>query len=158
MDSIERLVRRNAFELSGIFGFEPGGTVYTRVNRLAVSDGMVGYALDALKEGFFGEQAEKLILVEYQALTRAPRETLRHLYELLGEPYFEHDFENVDYAAEEFDIALGTRGLHNIRRKLEYIERQTVLPPELFARFADDMFWRVPALNIRNVPIISYQG
>jgi hypothetical protein len=35
MDSVERLVRRNAFELSGMFGFEPGNTVFTRVNRLA---------------------------------------------------------------------------------------------------------------------------
>ena len=40
MDSVERLVRRNAFELSGMFGFEPGGTVYTRVNRIAASDGV----------------------------------------------------------------------------------------------------------------------
>jgi sulfotransferase len=38
MDSIERLVRKNAFELSGMFGFEPGSTVYTRLNRIATSD------------------------------------------------------------------------------------------------------------------------
>jgi sulfotransferase len=50
MDSVERLVRRNAFTLSGMFGYESGGTVYTRVNRLAVSDGMVGYALDCLRD------------------------------------------------------------------------------------------------------------
>ena len=42
MDSIERLVRKNAFELSGMFGFEPGNTVYTRINRVATSEGMVG--------------------------------------------------------------------------------------------------------------------
>jgi hypothetical protein len=35
MDSIERLVRGNVFELSGVFGFEPGNTVYTRINRMA---------------------------------------------------------------------------------------------------------------------------
>ena len=45
MDSIERLIRRNAFELSGIFGYEPSNTVYTRVGRLATSDGMVGFAI-----------------------------------------------------------------------------------------------------------------
>jgi len=156
MDSIEHLVRKNAFELSGMFGFEPGSTVYTRVNRIATSDGMVGYALDALKDGFFGEQASKMILVEYEALARAPRATLDHLYTLLGEPSFAHDLENVDYNADEFDVALGTPGLHTIRRKVEWIERQTVLPPELFHRFANDMFWRVPAANLRQVPIIQY--
>lgn len=158
MDSIERLVRRNAFELSGMFGFEPGGTVYTRVNRLASSDGLVGYSLDALREAFYGEEATKLILVEYQALTRAPRETLAHLYSALGEPHFEHDFENVDYQAEEFDLALGARGLHTVRRRVAWVERQCVLPPELFARFSGDMFWRIPDGNIRNVPIIRLNG
>jgi sulfotransferase len=158
MDSFERLVRKNAFELSGIFGFEPGSTVYTRVNRIAMSDGIVGYALDALKEGFFGEQATRLILVEYEALARAPRPTLQHLYTLLDEPPFDHDFENVEYQADEFDLALGTPGLHTVRRKVEWIERQSVLPPELFRRFVNDMFWRLPEANIRQVPIIRYEA
>ena len=54
MDSIERLVRRNAFEPSGMFGYESGGTVFSRISAAASSDGLVGYALDALKDGFFG--------------------------------------------------------------------------------------------------------
>ncbi len=158
MDSIERLVRKNAFELSGMFGFEPGSTVYTRLNQIARSDGMVGYALDALREGFFSEQAPRLILVEYQALTRAPRSTMEHLYSLLGEPWFDHDFENVDYDAEFFDMALGTPGLHRVRRTVEWVERETVLPPDLFQRFMNDAFWRVPEANVRGVPIIRYEG
>jgi hypothetical protein len=75
MESVERLVRDNAFELSAMFSFEVGGTVCGRVNRLTSSDGMVGYALDALRQGYFGEESDRRILLEYQALTRAPRET-----------------------------------------------------------------------------------
>lgn len=157
MDSIESLVRKNAFELSGMFGFEPGNTVYTRVNRIAMSDGMVGYALDALKEAFFSQYAGKLILVEYQALARAPEATLGILYSLLGEEPYAHDFDNVDYEAEDFDLALGSRGLHTVRRKVEWIERPTILPPELFNRFTGDAFWRNPEANIHQVPIIHYQ-
>ena len=158
MDSIERLVRRNAFELSGMFGFEPGSTVYSRVNRLASGDGLVGYALDALREGFFGEEASKLILIEYQALTRAPEDTMRLLYDMLGEQYFDHDFNNVEYDADDFDAALGARGLHTVRRKVEWVDRRSVLPPGLFERFAGDMFWRVPEANVRGVPIIHFAG
>jgi sulfotransferase len=155
MDSIERLVRRNAFELSGMFGFEPGGTVYSRVSRIAASDGLVGYALDALREAFFGEDANRLILIEYPALARQPAETFRRLYDLLGEPPFEHDFENVDYDADNFDLALGARGLHTVRRRVEWSERRTVLPPDLFNRFSGDMFWRSQEAAARNVPIIQ---
>jgi sulfotransferase len=156
MDSIERLLRRNAFELSGLFNYDPRGTVYTRVNGLAASDGVVGFALDALREAFYGNQAEKLILLEYEALTRAPRKAMCQLYDLLDEPLFEHDFDNVEYQADEFDLAIGTRGLHTVRRKVEWIERQSVLPPDLFERFGADMFWRVPEPNAHKVRIIQH--
>ena len=33
-NSIEQLIRKNKFQPSGIFGFEPGGTVYSRVEGL----------------------------------------------------------------------------------------------------------------------------
>jgi sulfotransferase len=156
MDSVERLVRRNAFELSGMFGFEAGGTVFTRVARLASSDGLVGYALDALREAFFGEHASRLILVEYEALTRAPRQTMALLYKMLAQKPFAHDFDNVDYEADRFDLPLGSPGLHAVRRKVEWVERPTVLPPGLFERFASDAFWRAPELAARDVPIIAY--
>jgi sulfotransferase len=157
MDSIERLIRENAFELSGIFGFEPLNTVYTRVNRLASSDGLVGLAIDALREAFWGENSGRLILVGYEALTRNPGESLRRLYEFLGEPWFEHDFDNVEYEANDFDLALGTPNLHKVRQKVQWIERATVLPPELFNRFANDAFWAYPELNTNGVKVIFPQ-
>lgn len=158
MDSVERLVRRNAFELSGMFGFEAGGTVYTRVARLASSDGLVGYALDALREAFFGEESDRLILVEYEALVRSPKATIQQLYDMLGEARFPHDFDNVEYQADHFDAALGAHGLHTVRRKVEWTERRTVLPPGLFDRFSDDAFWRLPQSRARYVPMISYNA
>ena len=151
MDSLERLVRKNAFEPSAMFGFETGSTVYSRLNSLAASGGVVGFALDAMKEAFFGEQCSRLVLVEYEALARAPSSTMHHLYTVLNEPHHEHDFDNVDYAADEFDLALGAPGLHTIRRKVELIERPSVLPPELFRRFENDMFWRQPDAELRRV-------
>ena len=60
MDSIERQTSRNPFELSGLFGYEAADTVYTRSNRAAGSNGMVGFALDALREACFGEHADRL--------------------------------------------------------------------------------------------------
>jgi sulfotransferase len=107
MDSIERLVRRNAFEPSGMFGYESGGTVFSRIGAVASSDGLVGYALDALKDGFFGEQAPAMILVEYDALVTNPTRALKTIYEFIGEPWYEHDFDNVEYDADEFDHILG---------------------------------------------------
>jgi sulfotransferase len=156
MDSLERLIRSNAFELSGIFGFEPLNTVYTRVNRLAMSDGLVGFAIDALREAFWGEHADRLILIGYETLTKHPEAALRRLYSFLGEPWFPHDFDNVEFEADEFDLALGTPNLHKVRRKVEWVERKSILPPELFNRFVNDAFWTAADRNTRGVPVILH--
>ena len=68
-------------------------------------------AIDARREAFWGEHSGKLILIGYEPLARNPEETLRRLYEFLDEPWFEHDFNDVEYEANDFDLALGTPNL-----------------------------------------------
>jgi sulfotransferase len=156
MDSIERLVRRNAFELSGMFEFKGDTNVFSRVGRLAAPDGLVGHALDNLKQAFWSEEAaDRLILIEYEQLANDPTRTMAAVYAALDEEPFKHDFDNVEYAADGFDMALGAPGLHTVRRKVELIKRDSILPPELFWRFELDVFWRRPKANTHHVPIIA---
>ena len=157
IDSIERLIRGNAFDVSGIFGFEPNLTVFTRAARVSSSDGLVGFALDALREAYYGENADRLILVDYEALTRRPKETIGQIYDFIGEKPFAHDFDNVEYSASEFDERLGTPNLHTVKRKVEWAERRSILPPELFARFGNDAFWTNAAMNTRKVKVVLPQ-
>jgi len=154
MDSIERLIRGNPFELSGIFNYEPSNTVFTRVARMASSDGLVGYALDALREAYFGDQSDRLILVSYEALAQKPAQTIESLYDFLDEPRYRHDFDNVEFDSRDFDLALGTPDLHTVRRKVEWIERRSVLPPDLFHRFDHDAFWTLPEDAPSHVPVL----
>ncbi|HBK06895.1 MAG TPA: sulfotransferase family protein [Acetobacteraceae bacterium] len=143
IDSIENLIRRNAFELSGIFNFEPGGTVYSRVEGVSKGDGMAGFAWNALREAVYGQQADRLVLVRYESLTTNPLGTLARIYEAIGEPLFAHDPENLEEARDmlEFDLRLGTPGLHHVRSAVRPEKRLTVLPPDLFAKFERDAFW-----------------
>jgi sulfotransferase len=153
MDSVERLIRKNNLELSGIFGYEPGGTVYSRCQGLASSTGLVGFALDSLREGFYGEHADRLLLVEYEALAKHPRHTVGAIYEWLNIPYYDgHDYERVEQipGAAEFDEKIGTPGLHSVRGKVEWQERETLLPPDVFASFGAP-FWRS---NNPRVPVV----
>jgi hypothetical protein len=56
LDSVESLIRRSAFELSGIFSYESGGTVYSRIEGLASPAGMFGFAYNALREAVYGSR------------------------------------------------------------------------------------------------------
>lgn len=153
MDSFERVIRANPVEPSRIFGFDPGGTVYNRVAALGSNDGAVGFALNALREAFFGAEAERIMLLTYETLTAEPQRALTAVYEHLGLPLFPHNFEDVRYGAEEFDRRLGTPGLHRVAGRVQAVERETVLPPGLFASFGSDAFWR-EAQNPRGVRVV----
>ena len=154
IDSIERVIQRNAFSPSSIFNYSPGGTVYTRANGVAGTDGLLGYAYDALKGAFYSEHADRLLLVQYETLATDPARALEAIYEFLGEPAFTHDTDHVDYDATAFDHRAGTPGLHTVRPRVAAIERNTILPPDLFRRFENDAFWRDPKLNPRGVRVV----
>jgi sulfotransferase len=79
-----------------------------RADTLAARDRLIGYAWSALKEAYYGDDAGRLLLVEYDILCQRPAETMKLIYGFIGEEPFDHDFENVVYDAEEFDIRLGT--------------------------------------------------
>jgi sulfotransferase len=143
MDSIERLYRANPFENTKLFNDDvERNTVYSRVETLAQGGRLVGFAYNALKEAFYGEHADSLLVVEYELLTQAPEKVMRLIYEFLGERWFEHDFANVVYDAPEFDQALGLAGLHRVRPLVAPEPRRSVLPPDLFEQYSKLSFWQ----------------
>ncbi|HEV7776871.1 MAG TPA: sulfotransferase [Luteibacter sp.] len=154
IDSIEQLIRRNAFQPSSIFNYQPGGTVYSRAESLANGDGMVGASYNALKEAFYGDETSNLMLLQYETLVSDPQRAIAAVYGFIGEAAYQHDFENISYQADEFDSRAGTPGLHVVRKKIAVRERMSVLPPDVFRRFENDIFWLDPALNPRRVHVV----
>jgi sulfotransferase len=143
MDSLERLYHANPYEQTKLFsGDSERNTVYSRLETLAQYNRLVGFAWSALKEAYYGPQAGSLLVVEYELLAQAPERVLRLIYEFLGEAWFEHDFCNVQYDAPAFDEALGVSGLHRVRPQVAMETRRTVLPPDLFEKYAQLSFWR----------------
>lgn len=153
MDSIERLLQKNPFENSKLFGSESErATIYSRMATLARHDRMIGFPWAALKEAYYGPHASDLLLVDYDLLVRAPEKVLKLIYQFVGEPWFDgHDFDNVEYDAPEFDEALGISGMHQVHRKVAPIERTPILPPDIFEKYQDMAFWRTDTRSLASV-------
>lgn len=143
MDSLERQFRDNAFENTRLFN-SPGerATVYTRVEALAHANRLVGFPWHALREACYSNFAERLMLVEYDLLVTRPADVFKLIYEFLGKDHFAHDFDNVEYDAPQFDAQLGLDGLHRVHKTVKPRPRETILPPDLFKRYAQLAFWR----------------
>lgn len=155
LDSFERMLNKNPLQLSRMFNFQPGTSVYGRAETLMNSEtGQVGLAWSTLREAWFGEYARCLIVIRYEELARDPARILGKLYAELGEAPFNHDFNNVLYDEPEYDAKLGMPGLHKVREKVEYRERPPCIPPDLFAKYAHSNFWLRPELNHRGITIL----
>ncbi|MGC1547770.1 MAG: sulfotransferase [Rhodanobacter sp.] len=155
LDSVERLAQRQPLSVSKVFRFDTNTTVYSRVEALTDPRGMVGFAYQATKEAFYGQHAQDhLLMLTYESLVSDPAAAMRAVYQFLGEPWFEHDFDHIEYSADEFDARVGMPGLHSVRPKVQLIERQPVLPRDILGRFANEAFWMDPKNNVNHVPIV----
>jgi sulfotransferase len=155
IDSIERMLRKNPLQLSRVFNFQPGSSVYARVETLMNSEsGLIGLAWAGLREAWFSDHAKRLILIDYDNLASQPVVTLRRLYDELAEPAFAHDFDCVSYDAPDYDAHLGMPGLHAVHEKVERRQRECCIPPDMFAKYSDASFWLRPEMNRRGVSIL----
>ncbi len=143
MDSMERQFRATAFENTRLFNSPAErSTVYTRVEAMAHATRLVGFPWHALKEACWSEFADRLVIVDYDLLAARPAEVMPLLYRFLDEEPFAHDFDAVDFDAAAFDTELGVTGLHRVHGKVEPRPRRTILPPDLFERYANLAFWQ----------------
>ncbi len=151
MDSVERLIRANPLLPSRLFNDEERANIYTRTEALSQRNRMLGSAWCALKEAYFGPDAGKLLVIEYGYLASAPKRVMKLVYEFIGEPEYEHDFENVIYDEPEFDDMLATPGLHRVHRQVRFIEQESMLPPDLQEKFLGQNFWQGHTSSKANV-------
>lgn len=144
--SFEKLWRENSKtsqmkeESANYFKFQ---TVEGRVDTWLGPDQPVGLAynriVDAIKRGF----GDRLLLIDFDDLTHDPAKTMKIVYEFLGQPYYEHDFNNVEQVTWEDDSVHGFKGLHNIRSKVEPLEARW---PSVLGQFVEKLgdlnFWK----------------
>jgi len=95
-----------------------------------------------LQEGLLANPS-MILLVEYNDLTQKPEETMRRVYDFIGMDYYEsHDYENVEYSNDPFDLKISTPDLHTVSGRVEYRERETILPQQILDKYSGYEFWR----------------
>jgi sulfotransferase len=90
----------------------------------------------------FSPQKDNIFVLQYDQLAKNPKLVMKKLYEFIGEPWYEHDFENVEASYDEFDTDMNIKGLHHVRKKVQFKERQPIVPPDLFNMLEQMDFWK----------------
>lgn len=118
------------------------------VNRcefIAGPEGILGQSMNAVMEAFRQEHQDRLHFIEYQDLVQRPEQTMKAIYEFLGEEYYEHDFNSLENQNRERDvITYGLKDMHEVRRELKSTapDPKEILPEQILVKCEGAEFWR----------------
>jgi sulfotransferase len=145
LDSFERIASKNSLYTNTFIESEANQCVTTRCDALmdVQKGGQVVKPWFWLQEGYYANP-NMMLIVEYENLCRDPENTMKIVYGFLGMEPYEHDYDNVAYENEMFDRPMGQPGLHTVHKKVEWKERETILPPSVWKKYSGQEFWRVP--------------
>ena len=121
-----------------------------RCEYIAGPQGILGQSLDAIQEGFKQGFSDRIHFVEYKDLVNNSGETLKSLYEFLGEEYYEHTFDGLENQNQEQDLrTYGLGDMHQVHSKLESTapDPSEILSKNILNKCKGMDFWR-QKLNI----------
>jgi sulfotransferase len=120
--SMEKNYRKNPEQQDPILDWSKmqGTSVPKRVDIWA--QGVpVGMALERLSEIFRMGTDKKIHFVKFEDLCLYPEQVMKGIYNYLGIPEYEHDFDNIEQVTQEDDAVYGAFGDHVIRKKLDVV-------------------------------------
>ena len=142
LDSFERLHQTNPLSISSVFPKDVDFNVYSRITSLMKDDGIVRIPYESIKASFAGMYGSMLMFCEYDILTKNPEGTMKAIYKFIDQPYFNHDFNNVEDSYDDYDDQLQLPNLHKVRKKVLYEEKQFLIPPDILNNYKDLEVWR----------------
>lgn len=140
LDSFETAHRKNPLSTNTATG-GLAGTVYSRIESLMEETGIVGFPYTGIKQAITSNEKHKLMLVEYDQLCKTPEAIMKAIYSFIDQPYYEHDFNNVEASWDEYDAEIGIP-LHTVRKSVQFIPRDSILPPDIRQKYSNMEVWR----------------
>jgi sulfotransferase len=154
LNSFEVLLNKNCFHTKQINEKIFSDNIFVRFQEIFEREVIKYHTF--LQEGY-AINSEMIFFIEYENLCKKPEKTIREIYEFLEKPYYCHDFNNVEYSNEIYDIGCNVKNLHTVRKKVEYKPSRCVVPPEISQKYKkmNMEFWRKN--NKMNSNIIGYK-
>lgn len=120
--SMEKNFRKNPEKSKGTENWSTGEgtTIQSRVDVWSRTM-PVGMSINRLKEVIDTGVSDNILFIKYEELVSEPKNIMKIIYTYLEQPYYVHDFDNINQITKEDDVIYGHYGDHIIKNKLENI-------------------------------------
>lgn len=116
-----------------------------RCEALCSPSGIIGASYNGLKQVFAEGKEKSIHIIEYDDLINEPEETMKKIYDFLGQEYYAHDFSKIENIHRERDAEVyGFADMHEVREKLEKVslKPEDVLSENIISKCKGSEFWR----------------
>lgn len=140
LDSFERISIKNPSNVSTFSNSVYSSNIYDRCDQYM---SLVWPAYIGLKDLIY-KNISNAIIIEYDVLISNPELVLKSIYEHIDEPYFHHDFDNIENLKNYkiFDEEINLPELHRVRKKLFKQDRNNIIPQDILDRHSGLEIWK----------------
>lgn len=121
--SLEKLYRKEIKLINSPMETGPRmGTLEGRIATWTAEDGLVGSTFNNIRDAVMRGHREKIKFIDFDDMTSTPKRVIQNVYEFLGEPYYDHNFNSVSQYTKENDAEHGFTDLHTIRPQIKPVK------------------------------------
>jgi sulfotransferase len=153
LTSFITMQRRNPYKGEGKINFIDEMLIKTntplnddnRCEFLASPNGILGQSYFGIQQALMEGKQKSIHFIEYNDLLDNPDNTMKKIYEFLGEEYFAHDFSKIENIHKEKDAEVyGLVDMHDVRSTINRVSvnPKEVLSEEILKRCENTAFWR----------------
>ena len=115
-----------------------------RCEYLMGRQGHIGLSYHSMLEAFRKGWDRYILLVEYDDLVSNPQNEMNRIYDFIGLPRYNHNFESVETKFEEKDVVYGLKDMHKVRTRVERIcrDKSKYLSSHIINKYNRMEFWR----------------
>lgn len=140
LDSFERLSKNNIYSKPSYSTGQYNSDIYARCEQYF---GLIIGPYNGIKEIIY-TNSENCMIIEYDTLVSDPYSVMKKIYEHIEEPFFEHDFNNIENIKnyEKYDDQINMPGLHELKKVVTPFDRKTIIPPDVWEKHRGMEIWK----------------
>ena len=142
--SLERLRQKNPLGFNSIdIKVNKVNSLESRCYHYSQPKGILGRSHVAIRDAVTMGHLDKMLFVDYNRFCNSPRSNMKRVYEFLGMPAFDHDFEDIRSRVSCNDYCLSLPNITAIKPQLD----RTVINPvqyiglDLYDQYNKQIFW-----------------
>jgi sulfotransferase len=140
LDSFERISIKNPSNKSIFCSSQYSSNIYTRCDEYM---NLIWHPYDCLKE-LIHKDISNAIIIDYDVLVSNPEIVMKSIYEHIDEPYFQHDFNNIENLKNYkiYDNDINSPGLHYVRKEISKQDRVNIIPQDIIDKYSGMEIWK----------------